>query len=298
MLLNVILPCAGEGTRLGLPYPKEIHQVDHNLSLIDLSLRLCLPYREKISRMTVVLTGNKPEVVRYLSRWRQHFPLCFCYFNDRYSEWAGSIRSAQPLYLEKNIVLLPDSFLLEAPEFPLIPTYDQLLEEFPVVFACQFEQSDRLSSLGALRVDLEGYRVSQFCDKPERELDRYNAFWASFGFTRCAAQPLLELMAASIARYPVDIQALGVPVRAFPVAGYEDLGTWPNLSRNSLRRDLRARNEELQTRNCEPGHGTKMTSQKAHANFLRAIFAPSRLCGDKIQDAARRMPLPADRPPE
>jgi 2-C-methyl-D-erythritol 4-phosphate cytidylyltransferase len=38
MSLNIILPCAGKGSRLGLSYPKEIHQIDHDVRLIDLSL--------------------------------------------------------------------------------------------------------------------------------------------------------------------------------------------------------------------------------------------------------------------
>ena len=35
--LTVILPCAGEGTRLSLPYPKEVHSIEKNKSLIDYS---------------------------------------------------------------------------------------------------------------------------------------------------------------------------------------------------------------------------------------------------------------------
>ena len=33
--LTVILPCAGEGTRLSLPYPKEILRLDKDHALID-----------------------------------------------------------------------------------------------------------------------------------------------------------------------------------------------------------------------------------------------------------------------
>ena len=37
--LTVILPCAGEGTRLSLPYPK-VHSIEKNKSLIDYSFDL------------------------------------------------------------------------------------------------------------------------------------------------------------------------------------------------------------------------------------------------------------------
>ena len=33
--LTVILPCAGQGTRLDLSYPKEIHSIEKSKSLID-----------------------------------------------------------------------------------------------------------------------------------------------------------------------------------------------------------------------------------------------------------------------
>ena len=42
--LTVILPCAGEGTRLSLPYPKEVHSIEKNKSLIAVSYtHLTLP---------------------------------------------------------------------------------------------------------------------------------------------------------------------------------------------------------------------------------------------------------------
>ena len=63
LTLNLILPCAGSGTRLGLFYPKETHLIAENTALLDLSLRLCEPHREFIDTVTIVLTPQKAEIV-------------------------------------------------------------------------------------------------------------------------------------------------------------------------------------------------------------------------------------------
>ena len=229
MPLNLILPCAGSGTRLGLAYPKETHLIAENTALLDLSLRLCEPHREQIHSVTVVLTPQKTEIVRFLDKWRQAFEIRFCYFNDANFEWAGSVLSAEPLFAEKNLVLLPDSYLREHQDHPVVPTMESLLEHHDVAFA-QMPESDpeRLATLGALRVAEDGH-VAAFCDKPETDLQGFNGFWGAFGFRRAAGRPLLEMMTRSIRREPVDIEALGLDLTSFELRGYDDLGNWPSL---------------------------------------------------------------------
>lgn len=150
-MLNVILPCAGEGTRLGLPYPKEMHHVANGMGLIDLSLQRLYPHRDRIARVTITLTPSKADLVRYLGKWRVAFPFAFTYFDERNEEWPGSILSAEALYMARNIVLLPDSLILEEPDRPVVPTFDRLLGEHDLVFGVKREQSERLRSLGAVR---------------------------------------------------------------------------------------------------------------------------------------------------
>src|SRR4029079_16258576 len=94
--LNVIVPCAGKGTRLGLPYPKEVHLVAANTALIDLTFGQLDEHRDEIDSVTVVLAPEKGELVSYLARWAGHFHIRYCYFNPAYHEWAGSILSSEP----------------------------------------------------------------------------------------------------------------------------------------------------------------------------------------------------------
>lgn len=229
-MINVILPCAGEGTRLGLPYPKELHHIASGVSLIDLSLQLLYPHRHFIGRVTVTITAKKVELVRYLAKWRSIYAFAFTYFDDRNEEWPGSILSSEPLFMDRNIVLLPDSLILEDARHPLVPTFDRLLRDHDLVFGIMREETQRLRSLGAVHLEADG-RVTAFCDKPSEHLERYNGFWGSFGFSGEKGRAILELMTASVRRQPVafDTLQLREPV-GFPLRGYHDLGVWDQLT--------------------------------------------------------------------
>jgi NDP-sugar pyrophosphorylase family protein len=232
--LNVILPCAGKGTRLGLPYPKEMHLVAANTALIDLTFRHLDEHRGDIDSVTVVLAPEKGSLVSYLEKWSGHFHLRYVYFNDDYHEWAGSILSSAPEFTDKNVVFLPDSLLESRPEQPVVPAFRALLEEADAAFAYLPEsRPEVLRNLGALRVQ-DGH-VEAFCDKPDNGFDAYNAFWCAFGFRGPAGRPLLEAMTRSIQRRPIDVAELGQRVRAFAVDGYFDLGVWPNLHEYTAR---------------------------------------------------------------
>jgi len=226
--LNVILPCAGEGSRLGLPYPKEIHTVDRGMALIDHSFGLLLPHAHLIDRVTITLTKHKAEVLKYLDKYKGSLDLCFTFFNEAHSEWAGSILSADHLFLERNVVLLPDSVITERPGLPVIPTMDRLLAERDVVFAYKEECGERLRALGALSVGPGDGSIRRFCDKPVGDLEGLNAYWTAFGFRGAIGSGLLHLMTRSIRKEPVDLAGIG-SLAGFPVDGYRDLGTWEAL---------------------------------------------------------------------
>jgi hypothetical protein len=228
-MLNVILPCAGEGTRLGLPYPKELHHVASGVSLIDLSLQRLYPYRHLVGRITITLTARKADLVRCVAKWRSVFPFAFTYFDERNEEWPGSILSAEPLFMDRNVVLLPDSLVIETAQHPLAPSFDHLLQDHDLVFGVMREESQRLRSLGALRLEADG-RVTAFCDKPVDHLERFNGFWGTFGFTGDTGRRILEVMTASVQRHPVSFETLHLrgPV-GFPLLGYHDLGVWEQL---------------------------------------------------------------------
>lgn len=244
MMISYILPAAGKGTRLGLPYPKEIHRVLPNRSLIDFSLAHVTARPDLTEQVVVVLNADKEVVADYVHGvLPETIPLRRAYFNPAYTEWPGSIRSAEAYFGEYNVALLPDSVLTPLAGEALASNYQDAFEDgADLVFAyLPVTAAEQLRSLGALSVADD--QVTAFCDKPDVEFaGAYNAFWASFGFRKDCGPDVLSLMMRSVAREPVELSALGLNVRAFPIANYVDLGTWPSLAKylgsDKMRDDL------------------------------------------------------------
>jgi len=227
--MKIILPCAGKGTRLGLPYPKEIHLIAEQTALIDLTFLRLKSHADLISEVIVIVAPEKASIIQYLEKWQRDFYIKFIYFNEDNFEWAGSILSAEPEFGEKNIVFLPDSFLVGSPSHPILPTMNSYLNQASASFGyLPCENSEILKSLGALKV--RETLITDFCDKPATtDASRYNAFWTTFGFRGEIGRPLLSMMTQSIQRKRVDITSLGGKSLGFPVQEYKDLGVWPNI---------------------------------------------------------------------
>jgi len=237
----VILPCAGEGRRLGLDLPKELYRLDDRVRLIDLSLKHVLAglsaTGDRILRVCVVVTPGKENVHRYVARCLPSGMTRLVYFNSRYQEWPGSVFSAHPHYEEKNLVLLPDSFLgLGGQQYwhrpdgkPLVELARRALQRRPVFFGYREVKRKRsLRQLGALRVD--GDEVVRMQDKPRQDLQEYNACWGCYGFRRRWGRELYRLLIASVLHQPVNYSASSFfPAGAVALAEYQDLGTWPAI---------------------------------------------------------------------
>ena len=239
-MITYILPCAGLGTRLGLPYPKEIHRLRPGVSLIDYSLSHATADTRSTEKVVVVLAPGKENVATYVeSKVSDSVKVERVYFNDKYSEWSGSILSAEMHFGDRNVALLPDSVLTMKSGERLAEQYSKALDEgADLVFAYVGESNkQKLSSLGALYVDSSS--VVHFCDKPaENDPMEFNAFWASFGFRGKVGAKVLDFMMRSVARQNVDLNTLGLKVRAFAVESYVDLGTWPSIARYIGARNL------------------------------------------------------------
>lgn len=231
-MITYVLPCAGKGSRLGLPYPKELHRIQPDMSLIDFSLNHIKKNLNLIESIVTVISPGKEEVHHYTkSQFEANTKIEQVYFNNEYSEWPGSIRSGEKHFSKYNVALLPDSIITMKSNTSL---GHHFMNEFQrgadLVFAYINENdAQRLSCLGALSVDRD--KVNSFCDKPDLvNAHRYNAFWVAFGFKRKVGSKVLDFMMDSVARKQVDLQGLGLNVKAFSVNSYFDLGTWSSIA--------------------------------------------------------------------
>jgi len=234
-VITVILPCAGYGTRLGLSFPKELYEVVPGWRLVDFSLQHIIVGRYICSEVVVVIRKGKEGVADYLSKrlFAYGITVRSFFYNDSYYEWAGSVMSAEEAWGERSLVLLPDSVVRCSEKDPLrwgktglLEAMDGMLREYSVGFAVCRAQGERLSSLGALRI--ENGRVMAFQDKPV-DPSPYNGFWVSYGFHQRFGRELYEFLVRSIRHENGELPPGLFPAPVVEVAGYTDLGTWPAI---------------------------------------------------------------------
>lgn len=231
--LTVILPCAGEGTRLSLPYPKEIFSVEKNKSLIDYTFDLFSNYGRRDVEFVITINENKTDLVKYLSRYNHRFNISFTYFNPKEKEYTGSIKSAKHLFGEKNIVLLPDTFLKLKTSDDILNLVDNSLNETGFTFFYKKEKSpDMLKTKGALFIS-EDNLVFEYEDKPQDDYNKYNAFWCAFAFRKRVFDTCIEFMEKSTLNHRILIDEIkNTPIynsKAIEVQEYIDLGTWEKI---------------------------------------------------------------------
>jgi UTP-glucose-1-phosphate uridylyltransferase len=233
--LTVILPAAGLGSRLGLPYPKEIMQVNNSTALIDYSFDFFRDYGRRDVEFVLVINENKTDIVKYVSRYKDRFNISFTFQNPNEKEYTGAIKSASHLFGEHNIVLLPDTIMTLADETDLFSSVHNSLTETGFTFLYKRENNPTmLKTKGCLNVSVDG-TVTAYEDKPEVDFERYNAYWTSFAFRRRAFNSAMAFMEKSTLRQRISQDKVKeTPIhgsKGIEVADYLDLGTWPELRR-------------------------------------------------------------------
>lgn len=240
MDLTVILPSAGEGSRLNLTYPKELYEIQKGLKLIDLSLQhiknYCT-YSKNNLKISVVITPKKEDVFFYVKEQLPFLEVNKIYFNNNYKEWPGSVFSAQKTFSDNNIVLLPDTnialskknkYLSESGKSIFEIGLD-CMDRFEAVFGyIKTNNKIKLMNLGAMNV-IHG-KVKFFKDKPNRRIQNYNSFWGCYGFKKKSAKKLYIFLEQSVLNKTNSITTIPpFNFGAFPLYSFEDLGTWDGI---------------------------------------------------------------------
>ena len=233
--LTVILPAAGKGTRLNLPYPKEILRINNDEALIDYSFNFFRDYGRKDVDFVIVINENKTELIPYLAKYKDRYNISFVYQNPNEKEYTGAIKSASHLFGEYNLVLLPDTIMKLKNGHDLFDLVKSSLTETGFTFLYKDEvDKEVLKTKGALYVDDEKI-VKNYVDKPDTNLEQFNAFWCAFAFRRRTFKSCMDFMEKSTLKQQVDnAEILKTPIynsKAIDVEDYIDLGTWDEIKR-------------------------------------------------------------------
>lgn len=247
---TVILPCAGRGSRLGLPFPKELLPLGPGRTPLDATLELILPHADRL-RLVVVTdtTTRQPTIAHILRAAKGRLPVAFVPQLSDLPETIGAVLSAQAWFSDRNLCLLPDQ-VLDTPRDGLIPDALALLDNAGFCFVASPETDpERLSRDGALRLNCATPpRVTGYAEHPCPADAAFNAVWFAFAFraeTAPEALPLMHRAVCGTAISDVDLAAsplYGCP--ALTVGPYHDTGTWPAVL--ELWRDQRPEHSQEQ----------------------------------------------------
>lgn len=244
--IAVILPCAGEGRRLGLDYPKELYQIHDKTKLIDFSLRHIRVFLDSEAYLSgsldfhiiVVIRPGKEKVYEYVNDLFPDITVDKVMFNNDYREWPGSVYSANSIFQDYNLVFLPDNYLkfhsdniyMNEKGNTIIGSALARMDQFTVIFGyISCDQSQTLASLGALKVG-DDNRVIDFQDKPDLEYERYNAFWGCYGFRKGYGARLYGFLINSLDhKLRKKNESQFFPFGAFKIEAHFDLGTWESI---------------------------------------------------------------------
>ena len=157
------------------------------------------------------------------------------YQNPNEKEYTGAIKSASHLFGEYNLVLLPDTIMKLKNGGDLFDLVKTSLTETGFTFLYKDEvDKEVLKTKGALNVDDEKI-VKNYEDKPQTNLEQFNAFWCAFAFRRRAFKTCMDFMEKSTLKQQVEnteIQATPIyNSKAIDVEDYIDLGTWEEIKR-------------------------------------------------------------------
>ncbi|KPM55413.1 hypothetical protein ACG83_08550 [Frankia sp. R43] len=230
---TVVLPCAGAGTRLGLPFGKELLPLGPGSTPLDETLALLLPHATALRLVMVLGPGREATARHVIARTAAAgLPVAFTTQRPELAECTGAVLSAQPWFAERNIVLLPDQ-VLRFPVADLIGRALDALDDAPFCFLAARENDPaRISRDGALLTTGGApARLADYAEHPPlADAGRFNATWFGFAFRHDASEAL-SLVHRAVTGGPVTT----ADVAASPLAGcpvietgpYLDLGTWP-----------------------------------------------------------------------
>ncbi|WP_416904112.1 hypothetical protein [Micromonospora echinospora] len=183
--LTVIVPCAGAQRRFDAPYPKELHRIDHDQSIIDHALAPVRDFatrREARVRLVVVIRPHKADTVAYLARYADVFETVFVHQTDRHGpDLAGAVTAALPLCAGPTAVVLPDQVVTgDTVAQRFAEAHDLLDRHRYAVLAAMIDDPVRLANDGALRLRGDGpvRVVEDAADKPPDPAG-FNAAWAT-----------------------------------------------------------------------------------------------------------------------
>ncbi|GHH80471.1 hypothetical protein GCM10018781_60950 [Kitasatospora indigofera] len=233
---TVVVPCAGKGRRLGLPFPKELIPSGPGRLAIDSALQLVDEAAAADLRLLLVTGPGREATARYV-RGRCAAPVAVVGQDPALPELAGAIRSALPWCPGPVLVLLPDQVLAH-PAPGLLDAALAALAGHQACFLAAPESDPRRIAVDGALATTPGEdspngarRLTGLADKPgPGHTEGFDRVWFGFGFQPTAAHAVLEQLHAATEHRLTENDFRTGPLAGAPVLDcppFTDLGTWP-----------------------------------------------------------------------
>jgi CTP:molybdopterin cytidylyltransferase MocA len=231
--VTVVVPCAGHGSRLGLPFPKELLPAEYGKVALDGVFDLLAPHRERV-RVVLVIDAGRQATVAHVSARYPDWAVAFVCQQPAQPGMVGAVRSARAWFTGRVLVLLPDQWLTAAAHDPVGRAVTALDTHPACLLAAAEKDPERIAVDGAVRVRRDGTNIGRavaLADKPGiAGTGMFDAVWFGLGFTQAAADAVLDQVAASEVGTLADAELRRGPLGGAPVIDvppFTDLGTWP-----------------------------------------------------------------------
>ena len=221
--VRVVLPCAGSGSRLGLPFPKELAPLGPGRCVIDSSLDLIRGCASDV-RVILMTDGCRDLTARYVRERLPGVGVAEVRQDPAAPDMTEAVLALEPWLGTVNVLLLPDVAYSWAGD----PVTEVATKAVSYGFAAAAVKAEagQIRTAGALRVVDD--RIAAYEDKPA-DPSGYDALWGMLAFTNGTfGMDGLRLVAASSSKARTG-PVTDPPVRGAPVtwlSGFRDCGTW------------------------------------------------------------------------
>lgn len=235
-MATVIIPCAGNGSRLDLPFSKELLPlVDGRIALTSV-IDSALENRD-VRRVVVVIREGKGDIVDHLGQYANSGKIVVVHQHSVAEDAAGAALAALHLADDRCALLLPDHIIEPLPRQDFLRDLFSALDTSPVSFlVAPIDRVSWAEHAGAVRTSAAtstgGARVvTAFAEHPH-DSTSYDSVWAAAGFQGSAAEAALRTMAEA------KVSPQGQPSRAvleksgilgaaaIAIESFLDIGEW------------------------------------------------------------------------
>lgn len=228
--IQIILPCAGFGRRVGSPNSKEMlpHPFNRNKRIIDFSLETAQKFQIPV---LAVLRKEKTELISYLKQ----IDLVKIVEIEPTQDWQESILSVQQYFSKKNILMLPDTeFSSQDVVLKILESLDTKNLAYGTLQTNKELNSNEISSWGWIKKHPREQASKLFIwEKPkitDVSLTENYLAWGLIGFSGAVGTHVLKThFASQMINRPLE---LPYSIETFPLLDFLDLTRSASVLKN------------------------------------------------------------------